>query len=110
MAHVFLDDGSPEAAEFDSYYVYFDERLPESIRRAQQALHVRGLPRAGASLDLHMTEWNDDREAVWTRWAFRKWLYTTFLGYRVIRSKWIRKHRRPDAVYYITEWQLSRRD
>ncbi len=50
MAYVFLDDGGPEASELESNYVYFDERQPESIRKAQRQLRASGFSRAADSL------------------------------------------------------------
>ena len=33
MAHLFIDDGSPEAMEYNNNYIYFDENDPESLRQ-----------------------------------------------------------------------------
>jgi hypothetical protein len=38
MPYVFIDDGYPEAAEFDSNYVWFDPADPASLRALQRAL------------------------------------------------------------------------
>jgi hypothetical protein len=33
MAYLFLDDGSPEAAAYDSNYLWFDPHCPEDVER-----------------------------------------------------------------------------
>jgi hypothetical protein len=34
MAYIFVDDGAPEAEEYDNNYVWFDERDPDDLHRA----------------------------------------------------------------------------
>ena len=34
MAHIFVDDGFPEAGEYASNYVWFDPADPKSVSRA----------------------------------------------------------------------------
>jgi len=50
MAYVYLDDGGPESGDYDSNYVYYDERRPASIRAAQRQLRARGYAQAARCL------------------------------------------------------------
>lgn len=38
MAYVFLNDGGPEAEEYDSNYYYFDESNPEAVAAVERML------------------------------------------------------------------------
>jgi hypothetical protein len=41
MTHAFIDDGYPEADDYVSNYVWFDERDPDSVKRAMAARAAR---------------------------------------------------------------------
>ena len=42
MVKIFLDDGHPESVEYESNYLYFDERNPQSIQSALRSLERTG--------------------------------------------------------------------
>jgi hypothetical protein len=53
MAYIFVDDGFPEAAEYDNNYIWFDETDPraradalEEARRRAVAVSAHADPRA----------------------------------------------------------------
>jgi hypothetical protein len=41
MPYVFINDGSPEASDYDSNYVYYDEDDLESMETALDVIHSR---------------------------------------------------------------------
>lgn len=41
MAYIFVDDGAPEAREYDSNYIFFDDRVPGERQRAMQEAQQR---------------------------------------------------------------------
>ena len=41
MAYIFVSDGRPEADEYSSNRIWFDERDPADVRRAQQEAQRR---------------------------------------------------------------------
>lgn len=38
MAHIFIDDGYPEASEYDQNYIYVEEDNPDSLARLRTLL------------------------------------------------------------------------
>jgi len=45
MTCIFIDDGAPEAEEFDSNYVCYDDNDPASMRQAAEIVELWPVPK-----------------------------------------------------------------
>src|SRR5512143_2934714 len=68
MPSIFIDDGTPEAAESTSSYICYDEDDLESMRAALDYIRREGLPTSGSQLaaEQFLLETIDRKKAEWT--------------------------------------------